>query len=118
MNQVIDTYTKSMIADMSKKVLEYLASKYSNVKKEVGAIMGGEILEYPTKTAWREGMQQGKQEGMQQGMQQGKLAKLTEIVQKKLQKGCSVAQIAELLEEDLELIQSITDNLQNAKEEP
>ena len=117
MNQVIDTYKKGTIADMSKKVLEYLASKYSNVKKEVGAIMGGEILEYPTKTAWREGMQQGKQEGMQQGMQQGKLAKLTEIVQKKLQKGCSVAQIAELLEEDLELIQSITDNLQNAKEE-
>ena len=112
MNQVIDTYTKSMIADMSKKVLEYLASKYSNVKKEVGAIMGGEILEYPTKTAWREAVQQG----LQQGLQQGQLDKLTEIVQKKLQKGYSVEQIADILEESIETIEEIVNATSKTEE--
>ena len=43
--QVIDEYTRLMIIDMSKKVLEHLAKKYSNVREEVGAIMGGKILE-------------------------------------------------------------------------
>lgn len=32
-----------------KKVLEHLAKKYSNVKEEVGAIMGGKILDYEAK---------------------------------------------------------------------
>ena len=30
---IIDAYTKVMVVDMSKKVLEHLAMKYSNVKK-------------------------------------------------------------------------------------
>ncbi len=53
-----------MIVDMSKKVLEHLAMKYSNVKKGVSDIMGGKILEYPTKTAWRQGMQEGMQQSV------------------------------------------------------
>ena len=70
-NHVIDAYMKSMIIDMSKKVLEHLAKKYSNVKKEVGDIMGGKILDYPTKDAWRQGIQEGRQKGIQEGRQEG-----------------------------------------------
>lgn len=94
-NGVIDAYTKSMIVDMSKKVLEHLAMKYSNVKKEVGAIMGGKILDYPTKTFWRKAQRE----------------KLIEQVQKKLAKGQSVEQIADALEESVETIQEIVDDL-------
>lgn len=96
-NHVIDAYMKSMIIDMSKKVLEHLAKKYSNVKKEVGDIMGGKILDYPTKTVWR----QAKQEH------------LLEQVQKKLAKNCSAEQIADALEESIETIQEIINELQN-----
>ena len=92
-NGVIDAYTKSMIVDMSKKVLEHLAMKYSNVKKGIGAIMGGKILDYPTKTLWRKAQRD----------------KLVEQVQKKLAKGKSVEEIAEALEESVETIKSIID---------
>ena len=98
-NRVIDAYTKSMIIDMSKKVLEHLAMKYSNVKKEVGDIMGGKILDYPTKDAWRQGIQQGQRD------------KLIELVQKKLAKNHSVEQIADALEESVDVIQEIVDEL-------
>ena len=38
-------YTKETIIDMSKKVLEHLAKKYSKVREGVGAVMGGNISE-------------------------------------------------------------------------
>ena len=47
--QVIDEYTKCTIIDMSKKVLEHLAKKYSNVKEGVRKSMGGQILDYEAK---------------------------------------------------------------------
>lgn len=94
-NGVIDAYTKVMVVDMSKKVLEHLAMKYSNVKKKVGAIMGGKILDYPAKQLRR----------------QGQRDKLMEQVQKKLEKNCSVEQIADALEESVETIQEIVDDL-------
>ncbi len=97
-NGDIDAYTKSMIVDMSKKVLEHLAIKYSNVKKEVGAIMGGKILDYPTKTFWRNAQRE----------------KLIEQVQKKLAKGQSVEKIADDLVEDLSVIQRIVEELQQS----
>lgn len=94
-NAVIDAYTKSMIVDMSKKVLEHLAMKYWNVKKQVGAIMGGKILDYPAKTYRR----------------QGQRDKLIELVQKKLQRGDSIEKIADDLVEDIEIIKEIVDEL-------
>jgi DNA polymerase III delta prime subunit len=115
-NQKIDSYTKSMIVDMSKKVLEHLAMKYSKVKKGVSDIMGGKILEYPTKTAWRQAVQQGMQQGMQQGIQQGEINKLIELIKKKMAKNYSVEQIADALEESVETIQDIIEGLTNDRE--
>ncbi len=94
----IDAYTKSMIVDMSKKVLEHLAIKYSNVKKEAGAVMGGKILDYPTKTFWRNAQRE----------------KLIEQVQKKLAKGQPVEKIADDLVEDVAVVQAIVEELQQS----
>ena len=42
-------YAKHTIIDMSKKVLEQIAAKYSKVKEGVGDLMGGKILNYEAK---------------------------------------------------------------------
>ena len=64
--QVIDGYTKETIIDMSKKVLEHLAKKYSKVREGVGAVMGGKILDYPAKDALRQGREEGRAEERRQ----------------------------------------------------
>jgi hypothetical protein len=94
-NGIIDERMKTMIVDMSKKVLEHLAKKHSNVKKGVGDIMGGEILEYPSKTIWK----------------RAKREQLVELVQKKLAKNYSVEQIADALEESTDTILEIIEEL-------
>ena len=59
----IDEYTKCTIVDMSNKVLEHIAQKYSNIREGVKAVMGGKILEYEAKSIKREGRQEGRLEG-------------------------------------------------------
>ena len=58
----IDEYTKCTIVDMSNKVLEHIAQKYSSIRKGVKAVMGGKVLEYEAKTIKREGIKEGKLE--------------------------------------------------------
>lgn len=60
----INEYTKCTILDMSGKVLEHIAKKYGAVKKGVGSIMGGKILEYEAKTIKEEGREEGREEGI------------------------------------------------------
>lgn len=50
--------------------------------------------------------------GIEHGIKKGVQQKLVELVEKKLKKGLSAAEIAELLEEDLETIQKIVVDLQ------
>ena len=47
--------------------------------------------------------------GISQGINQGEKRKLVSLVCKKLIKGCSVEEIADMLEEETELIQKICD---------
>ncbi|MBQ2887030.1 MAG: hypothetical protein IJE43_25235 [Alphaproteobacteria bacterium] len=101
--QVIDEYTRLMIIDMSKKVLEHLAKKYSNVREEVGAIMGGKILDYEAKDILNKGRAEGRAEGDKE--------RLLRQVKIKLDKGRSTSQIAEELEEDESVIQEIVKKL-------
>ena len=54
------------------------------------------------------GIEHGLQKGLQQGLQQ----KLTELVEKKLKKGLSVTEIADMLEESEETIREIVEKLQ------
>lgn len=64
---VIKEYTRSIITDMSNKVLEHLAGKYDNVKEGVRSVMGGRVLEYEAKTIHNEGIREGIKTGIQTG---------------------------------------------------
>ena len=87
----INEYEKRMLIDMSKKVLEHLTRKYSRVKKKVGAIMGGKILDYEAKDI----------------LNKGRADKLKEQVAKKLERGDSLEKIADDLMEDISVIEEI-----------
>ena len=93
--QAMDEYTRLMIIDMSKKVLEHLAKKYSNVRKGVGVIMGGKILDYEAKDI----------------LNKGKRQHLVMQVQKKIERGDSLEKIADDLVEDVEVIKGIVNEL-------
>ena len=56
---IIDAYTNKTICEMSKKVVEHLASKYDNIIKGVSEIMGGKILDYEAKDILNQGRNEG-----------------------------------------------------------
>ena len=60
----------------------------------------------------QEGLQQGLQQGVKQGVKQGIEQKLKEHTKKMLHRGMSPAEIADLLDEDPQLIASIANELQ------
>lgn len=61
------------------------------------------------------GTEIGIQRGLQQGLQQGLQLKLREQVEKKLKKGLSVAEIADMLEEEESVIVQIVEIINNNK---
>ena len=69
MNQgAISEFTRCAIIDMSNKVLEHIASKYSAVRKGVKSVMVGKILEYEAKTIKKEGIREGIEKGIEKGI--------------------------------------------------
>ena len=62
-----------------------------------------------------EGRQEGLQEGLQEGRKEGELRAITSLVCKKLAKGQTYEQIAEMLEEDIEMISKIGDIAKNTE---
>ena len=71
--KVITDFQKIMILDMSKKVVDYIAEKYSNVKEGVKKIMGGQILDFEAKRIRDDARQEGRIEGRLEGRQEGRL---------------------------------------------
>ena len=59
-----------------------------------------------------EARQEGREEGLAEGREEGRLSKLRELVEKKLEKGMTLEEIADMLEEDLETVQCIAGELQ------
>ena len=64
-------YERQMIRDMTVKVADSLAVKWSNVKKGVEDIMGGEILELEVDKILNRGIDIGKAEGRTEGILEG-----------------------------------------------
>lgn len=95
----ITEYVKSMLLDMSKKVLEHLAKKHSGVKEKVGAVMGGKILDYEAKDILNAGRAQGRAEGREEASK--------ELVRKLLKKGLPKEQVAEYLDMPVEQVLQI-----------
>ena len=92
----IDEYTKCTIVDMSNKVLEHIAQKYSSIRKGVKAVMGGKVLEYEAKTIKREGIK----EGIKERIKEGKLEILIDLVRENVISLADAASKAELSEEE------------------
>lgn len=63
----------------------------------------------------QEGLQEGRQEGLQEGRKEGELRVIASLVCKKLAKGQTYEQIAEILEEDIEMISKIGDTAKNVE---
>lgn len=77
-NGSISAYTRKLLMEMSKKVLENIAQKFEHVKKGVGSIMGGKVLESEAKTILKEGWRQGREEGRKEGENYGRMEQAKE----------------------------------------
>ena len=61
---MISEYTRCTILDMSNKVLEHIALKYSVVREGVKSVLGGRASEYEAKTIRNEGIEEGIEKGI------------------------------------------------------
>ena len=61
------------------------------------------------KQGLEKGLKQGLEQGLEQGRASGKVQKLIQLTYKKYQKGLTVEETAEMLEEDTETIRKIYD---------
>ena len=107
--------TCGALCELSNNVVEKLASKYSNVEKEVTEVMGGKVLNYRSKEIYLEGCAFGREEGREEGRKLGReegreeerkefLQKICSLIQKKLEKGKTISEIADDLEDTEENI--------------
>ena len=91
--------TCGALCELSNNVVEKLASKYSNVEKEVTEVMGGKVLNYRSKEIYLEGCAFGRKEGQKES--------IVQLVTRKYQLGDSPEKIARDLlmsEEEVEEI--------------
>ena len=83
-NGMIDEFSKKAIIDMSERVLENLAAHYENIRKGVGSVMGGHILDYEAKRIKNEGLEEGllkgRVEGRIEGREEGIISTLISLV--------------------------------------
>lgn len=61
-DEKIHSFDWTTIVEMTRKVLEKIARKYSLLKEGVTDIMGGKVLEYPGSIVFNEGREEGLQE--------------------------------------------------------
>ena len=62
-SEAIDTYTKTTLTEMTRKVVENLAAKNPAIQKGVVSVMGGKILDYEAKRIKQSGIEEGREEG-------------------------------------------------------
>ena len=95
--------TCGALCELSNNVVEKLASKYSNVEKEVTEVIGGKVLNYRSKEIYLEGCAFGREEGRKEGQKES----IVQLVTRKYQLGDSPEKIAKDLlmsEEEVEEI--------------
>ena len=67
-NGEISELYKKTIMDMSERVLTNIAIKYENIRKGVGTVMRGQVLDYEAKRIWNSGILKGREEGREDGI--------------------------------------------------
>ena len=98
---------KITFSTLSSELIIKLASKYSNVEKEVTEVMGGKVLNYRSKEIYLEGCAFGREEGREEGRKEGQKESIVQLVTRKYQLGDSPEKIAKDLlmsEEEVEEI--------------
>ncbi|MBR1743974.1 MAG: hypothetical protein IJ733_19350 [Lachnospiraceae bacterium] len=115
----ISTFSFETLKDMTVKVAYHLAEKQEQVKKGIGEIMGGEVLDFEAKRirdaarmegrmeGRAEGRMEGRMEGRAEGKTEGEGLKLIKQVYIKRKKGQKPEVIAEALEEKVSYIKKI-----------
>lgn len=107
----ITSFSFETLKDMTKRVAYHLAEKLEQVKKGIGEVMGGEVLDFEAKrirdAARLEGRAEGRMEGRMEGKTEGEDLKLIKQVYIKRKKGQKPEVIAEALEEQVSYIKKI-----------
>lgn len=105
--------TGGALCELSRTVVEKLASKYKNVEKEVAEVMGGKVLSYRSKELYQEALAKGIEQGIEQGIDKGIVKGLANLAAGKYQWGESVEKIAD----DLLMTTSEVEELLNHQKE-
>ena len=105
--------TGGALCELSRTVVEKLASKYKNVEKEVAEVMGGKVLTYRSKELYQEALAKGIEQGIEQGIDKGIVKGLANLAAGKYQRGESVEKIAD----DLLMTTSEVEELLNHQKE-
>ena len=91
----IDELEKQCIITSTREVLRLIAKRYKKIVTEGERVMGGELLEYPAKTSYREGRAEGIEETV------------VNYVKKLLSKHMTIEEVADLLDLDINKVKEI-----------
>ena len=112
----VEDTTDEMAADMDSERIKRIHNRVRKVKasEEVGVKyrQAWEERYYDKEEARQEGLEEGRQEGREIGKQEGKQEAIKNLIRKKLKKGCSAEEIADILEEELGMIQGLIDEIE------
>ena len=112
----VEDTTDEMAADMDSERIKRIHNRLRKVKasEEVGVkyMQAWEERYYDKEEARQEGLEEGRQEGREIGKQEGKQEAIKNLIRKKLKKGCSAEEIADILEEELGMIQGLIDEIE------
>ena len=124
----VEDTTDEMAADMDSERIKRIHNRVRKVKasEEVGVkyMQAWEERYYDKEEARQEGLEEGRQEGLEEGRQKGleegrqegreigKQEAIKNLIRKKLKKVCSAEEIADILEEELGMIQGLIDEIE------
>ena len=127
----VEDTTDEMAADMDSERIKRIHNRVRKVKasEEVGVkyMQAWEERYYDKEEARQEGLEEGRQEGLEEGRQKGleegrqegreigKQEAIKNLIRKKLKKGCSAEEIADILEEELGMNQGLIDEIEKEK---
>lgn len=112
------------VSEDCKLFLQAVKSEFTD--EPFSAILKSEVERVKSSVEWRteymrlsewieDEIEMGIEEGRQEGRKEGELRAITSLVCKKLAKGQTYEQIAEILEEDIEMISKIGDTAKNVE---
>ena len=97
-----------MIRNLSMYVVESLAAKYNKVKKGLGDVMGGKVLNYEAKDILNKGIKQGLEQGLERGKSDGKHEERIALIRQMLSKNMSKDIIHDLGFTETEILEAET----------